>query len=449
LASAAIAERGLENWEAARGNLQEALNIYFTQGDRDMIARSSTELTALFVWAGRLQDAIETARRGLAYLEANVSADEARLLAVLAKTYAVAGGYEPAHEALGEALKIADRLSDPKLMAGLLGARSVINYYFLRLTETVADGEKSAGSEAAPWDRAIQLQVLYQTLLFLGRLQEAARIRDELEPFAAKIGQSYSIARCLITRAWLEFGQTPNLARLGTVIQQALNSDPKVPFWDVFSEVQLSLIDYLRGNWASALSHAKASFRPEGESSFRGIGVGTLFRQMAYTGDRGGAFAILHEKHACLPRSGRPNTMGSWWMLALVIEGLFILGEKSEAEQLYPLVRELVNTEAVVLWPIFRFTQTVAGIAAAAASQWQAAEDHFQTASRQAESIPHRLEQAEIRRFHAMMLIDRAAPGDREKAQTLLREALESYQRIGMPRHVDLTQTLLARVAEM
>ena len=48
-----------------------------------------------------------------------------------------------------------------------------------------------------------------------------------------------------------------------------------------------------------------------------------------------------------------------------------------------------------------------------------------------------------------MMLIDRAAPGDREKAQTLLREALESYQRIGMPRHVDLTQTLLARVAEM
>src|SRR5260221_10952528 len=102
-------------------------------------------------------------------------------------------------------------------------------------------------------------------------------------------------------------------------------------------------------------------------------------------------------------------------MLTLVIEGLFILGEKSEAEQLYPLVRELVNTGAVVLWPIFRFTQTVAGIAAAAASQWEAAEDHFQTASRQAESVPHRLEQAEIRRFPAMMLIDRETLGDRGK----------------------------------
>ena len=47
-----------------------------------------------------------------------------------------------------------------------------------------------------------------------------------------------------------------------------------------------------------------------------------------------------------------------------------------------------------------------------------------------------------------MMLIDRAAPGDREKAQTLLSEALETYTQIGMPRHIEMTQTLLARAAE-
>jgi hypothetical protein len=42
----------------------------------------------------------------------------------------------------------------------------------------------------------------------------------------------------------------------------------------------------------------------------------------------------------------------------------------------------------------------------------------------QAKSLPNHLEQAEIRRFHAMMLMDRAAPSDREKAQMLLKEAL-------------------------
>ena len=134
-------------------------------------------------------------------------------------------------------------------------------------------------------------------------------------------------------------------------------------------------------------------------------------------------------------------------MLALVIEGFAMLGERLRAAELYPLARELISTGAVALWPISRLSQTVAGIAAAAARQWEAAEDHFQTAMLQAESFPNRLEQAEIHRFLAMMLIDRFAAGDREKAQILLNEALESYTSIGMPRHIEMTQTLLARAA--
>jgi len=339
-------------------------------------------------------------------------------------------------------LNIASQLSDPKLVAGLLGARSIVNYQFFRLRETAADGEKSGGSEAAPLDRVVQLQVLYQTLLLLGRLEQAATIRDELEPFATKIGQSYSIAQCLITRGWVEFGQAPDLTGLETVIQDVMKSDPKVPFWDTFSEVQLSLVDFFRGNWARALSHAQASCRLEVASASRGIGAGVLFRQMAYAGDRCGALTILQEKRGWLPSPGRQNTSGSWLMLALVIEGLGILGEQAQAAQLYPLVGELVGTGAVALWPIFRFTHTVAGIAAAAARDWDASEDHFQIALQQAESVPHCLEQAEIRRFHAMILMDRAAPRDREQARKLLGEALETYTRIGMPRHIEITRAL-------
>jgi hypothetical protein len=143
-------------------------------------------------------------------------------------------------------------------------------------------------------------------------------------------------------------------------------------------------------------------------------------------------------KSALLPHSGQPNTAGSWLMLVM-------LGEHSQAGQLYPLVCELIGTGPVVLWPIFRLTHTIAGLAAAAARQWDAAEEHFQIALQQAESLPHRLEQAEICRFHAMMLMDRTAPGDREEAQTLLSEALEIYTHIGMPRHIEMTQALLAR----
>jgi hypothetical protein len=169
---------------------------------------------------------------------------------------------------------------------------------------------------------------------------------------------------------------------------------------------------------------------------------------MAYAGDRAGAFGILEGNLALLPVIGHQNIRGSWWMLALVIEGLVALGEQSEAAPFYPLARELIGTGAVVLWPVLRFTQTIAGVAAAAARHWEAAEEHFQIAMQQAESYPHLLEQAEIRRFHAMMLLDRGAPGDREKAQRLLREALDSYTQIGMPRHFEITQALLDRAAD-
>jgi hypothetical protein len=166
---------------------------------------------------------------------------------------------------------------------------------------------------------------------------------------------------------------------------------------------------------------------------------------MAYAGDRTGALAFLDEKNSWMPRAGRKNRRGSWTMLASVIEGLTMLGERARTAGLYPLARELLDSGAVTIWTISRFTQTVAGMAATAAEEWESAEDHFQTAMQQAKSVPNYLEQAEIRRFHAMMLMDRAAPADREKAQGLLSEALEAYVHIGMPRHIEMTRTLLAR----
>jgi hypothetical protein len=164
-------------------------------------------------------------------------------------------------------------------------------------------------------------------------------------------------------------------------------------------------------------------------------------------GDRDDALAILNEKRGLLPRSGQPNALGTWLMLVTAIEGLVILGEQSQAAELYPLARELVATGAVTLWGAGRFIQPIAGIAATAAREWAAAEDHFRIAMQQAESFPHRLEQADIRRFHAMMLLDRAARGDHEKARTLLNEALETYAHVGMPRHIEITRTLLDHAA--
>ena len=449
LASLAMAERGLELWEMVVANLREALEIYIDLADREAIVRTINVLTDALCWVGRFQEGIETARRGLTYLEDEVSADRARLLSTLGGAYSFAGVYEPAQEALREALEIARQLSDSLLEASVLDARSLVNLQFLRVREIVTEGllsERLGGSALPPWQHAMASLCLHVALLQAARPEEALRIAEELEPEARKIGHSLSVSYLVATRAWIDFGKAPDLTKLEAGFQRPPKSDQDAsfPVLEVTSEIGLTMVDFFRGKWTSALFHAQTS-RRLGPDSIEGISVGTLFRQLAYAGDHNGAFAVLDENRPLLPLSGQSNTFGSWFMLWLVIEGLVMLGEHSQAGELYPLVCELVDTGAVALWPICRFTRTIAGIAAAAARQWDDAEGHFQIAMQQAESFPYVLEQAEIRRFHAMMLLERAAPDDRKKAQTLLRVALETYTQIGMPRHIEMTQALLAR----
>ena len=44
------------------------------------------------------------------------------------------------------------------------------------------------------------------------------------------------------------------------------------------------------------------------------------------------------------------------------------------------------------------------------------------------------------------MLIERDAPGDRDKAFRLLTEAIATYRQVGMPKHVEVAERMLREV---
>jgi tetratricopeptide (TPR) repeat protein len=123
----------------------------------------------------------------------------------------------------------------------------------------------------------------------------------------------------------------------------------------------------------------------------------------------------------------------------------FWRGRWEEAAKLYPLVVEAMVGGALLRW-WFGPIETVAGMAAAAGRQWEKAEEHFRTTLRQAHELPHMIEQPEIRRWYARMLLDRDSPGDRDKARELLTEAVAMYREIGMPKHVEMAEALLGEV---
>jgi hypothetical protein len=78
-----------------------------------------------------------------------------------------------------------------------------------------------------------------------------------------------------------------------------------------------------------------------------------------------------------------------------------------------------------------------------AGRQWEAAERHFAEAELHARRMNNRLEETELRRLRARMLLDRDDPGDRALAAELLREALIDYRKFGMPSYAEETERIL------
>jgi hypothetical protein len=119
---------------------------------------------------------------------------------------------------------------------------------------------------------------------------------------------------------------------------------------------------------------------------------------------------------------------------------------RDEAAQLQPLWEWLAGRRAILagLW-LSPLTARLAAMAAACGGRFTEAEAHFETALRQADELPHLIEQPEVRRWYAAMLLQRGETDDRARAGGLLAEAMAQYRALGMPRHVGLAEELLAR----
>ena len=449
LYSLGIAKRGLGRWSEAHILWEQALEIFEALADQESISRTCRQLAEGAAWSGKQREALATAERLLAKLSES-SNDRAFLLAILALGKLDADEPDAGREVFTAALQVADKLPDPGIKGAILAFRSKFNFVCLHLREALEDSLRSAEllTPAAAWIRAEQLFWYKAILLQLGRMQEADIVNEELKPLAVRIGHFPALSSCRRTSAWTEFWRQPDLARLEDKIRGDLDAQTESgmnPFF--MSAAQLSTAEFLSGKWDQALRHAESAWSREAPRHVQAMNVAVRFRLMAYSGDREGALALMNGHREMIAREGKTNIYGSWMLLLAVIEGLFVLGEREQAAVLYRDALELIDTGTIFVQILSRFTRTAAGISAAAARNWNVAEEHFRIGLEQAQALPNRLEHTEIRRFSAMMLLDRAAPGDREKAQTLLRGALESYTQIGMPRHIEMTWALLERAA--
>lgn len=437
-------DQALDTWEAARREYERCDDA---EGVAQMCQRASQDLW----WLNRDREALVLAQQGLAALDGRPTAQRARLLGWTGAAGAWVTPYRFGAELIDEALGLARRLGDPRVLGDALVNKALHRCAFACLSDVLDAGRAGTAllrSSGDLWEVASVLGFMEVVAVALGRIGLAEEIGAEVAPLADRLGHGFVTWVMHEPARWhREFARDPDLGRFTEFARAALDTAGPMGFRH-WSYGYLAQAAFLRGDWDGALRHAEEATRhsPAGNHT-AGAEWAVYLQILGYRGDRERVVTVLDQRRDELPRHGEPSGYGRWIMPLGAVEALHVTGERARAAALYPIVAGYLSTGAVQDVYLPRLVERSAGIAAAAGERWDAAERHFRTALRQAEELPHVLEGAETRRWYAQMLLDRGRPEDVGEARRLLGAAATTYRRVGMPRHVALVAELRARAA--
>ena len=443
-----FALRSLGRTDESLALWRAALDLYAALDDPDATARACWDISYQLGWAGRPAEGIEFVQRGLIALGDSRTSERGYLLASAGTFVGFLGDYDGGMAMNDEAIAIARELGDRRVegYAGL--SRCVVHYSFCDHAVLVEEGPRVAEllrETSSPFDLASLLALLEWSYFSVGNLQGAEAVHAELEPLARSIGNQVAWMLTMRGRATRHVNATLDLDAWERFAKEDLefcrNADLE---WISNAYGFLFRLEFFRGRWEEALAYARQALEAEPPGGFSGWSWAIVFTTLAHLGKREEALKMLGDVRYRLPEPGHHATWGSWTILHGAAEGLWILGELEEAAALYPLLLETRRTGSVSVRAYdTRMSETVMGISAMSGKRWAQAEEHFQTAMRDAQSMSSLLETAEARRYHAAMLAQRDEAGDRDRARELLDEALDVYRGAGMPRHVELAETRL------
>ena len=439
-----LALRALGEWQGAASDWEDALPFFEQAGEGVIVGQICYDLAYNYLWENRLADALKNAERGLKTVGEETSATHCRLLAIAATAHEMDDEFARGLELSDRAVAMAEALGDERLLGGeALFGRMFLFAEHMMLTDLQDVTERAielTTRSGSPWDLSSVLGLAQLGWIYQGQFALVEQKLEEIEALSVREGNLGSLfyvmqAKCVLA---LARGRLDDAKERATELIDFCN-DAQFPW--------VSMVYSLRGMvelWQGALSDASKSFaeavRISPGGAWEGEVLGCRLVGMAYSGEAVND-AHLETLRDGLPRLGEKTGLGRWTILVCMIESLAHVGRNDEAGELYPLVRTMLERGSV--WTVAGLVEKAAGIAAASAQKWEEAQKHFETAFRQAEELPHRIEQAEVRRWHARMLLDRNVSDDSEKARELLGEALTLYKELGMPKHVEIVETLL------
>jgi predicted ATPase len=444
------AERSLGELDDAMSTWREALDAYDAAGLEEDVARLCLDAGLQVAFWRRGRAVLEFVERGLKALGDRRTAQRGGLLALSGAVASQRGDYVGGEELLEQAVQIAKAHDDERILGLTLYSRAA-HHFALQQFPQCADYAREAvehlRNTADLWNLANALAHIAISKNWMGHYEDAIRLGEEASELALRVGSLSAWAFADRAAKFPLFARSADVDWYEQDGQEGVRRGEQQGLdWLVaIGLVRIGLAQFWRGDWTTSLATFEQASRMQTATAF-GY-PGRVFLTHAYLGNKAQALALIERFRPDFPVATGPNLTDRWTVGLMAAEAYAVIGSNDEAAALYPTVLGAIETGCIARGLDTRLMQTLAGITAGCGRRWDHAEEHFENALRCTRELPYRLEEPEVCRFYARMLLERNASNDRERAGELLECAVAGYSEIGMPKHVELAQALLRQTA--
>ena len=440
------AHRALGDWPQSERDWLQALDLMEDTDDIDRRSRMAWEVGFQLAWQNRLAEGTKLLEKTLEQVGDEPSSARARLLALLGHCRTNSGFMEEGDALQREAIEMARALDDLALLCGEVMFSRL--YYFQHTfnvrayLDAIDETRALQETHGSPSDKSMTVGNAVVALACAGQFERVRSLHAEVMPLSTAWGDVGTAAQLelfdsVVDAATGHFEKARK--RLKSVVEMFRNAG--MPWGSPVSAMAAGLA-ILTGDWEAAETEIlEAVDKAVDCPTFNGLESCQLVYLRTLMGDSR-AHELLDRYEALLPVRGQLNSVGSCHMLLFWVESAALLGEHERAAQQYESVVDLLRRDAVACY-FPRLIERIAGIAAMAGEQYDKAQKHFEASLERAEALNFVSELGDTRRWHAMMLLQRQAPGDRNEAVRMLREAIAVYKEYGMPKHEEMAQVLL------
>jgi hypothetical protein len=433
----ATALLSLGRQDAVQEDMLAAFTAYRNLGLENKAGQVASELAYVFIWNAQPDKAHDLARRGLDLATNEDSAAHCNLLS--ARGLAHSMGSRPGDPAAGQSLHqaavdISRRLENPNLLADMLSNQGLDCWVRLDAKARAIAQEARAilRGSGQDWKLGQCLWIEKAGLVFVGKFEDAARIDAELLPLAQRIGDYGSLGCSWLLTSTIEQARG-DLHASSQALRLSAEAFAAGGFpWGEFNPGYEAINLLLEGRDEEArVAVDTVGTKPLLGTVWSGAQQGYWLSGKAHLGD-----ADILERfraHASyLPSTGTAMAAGAVIFLKGSIEALLLAGEKEEAARLYPLIAEVLQQGPGKFEFAFGVHDRFAGMAAAAAEDWDNADRHYRDSLELVDTLPHRVDQARVSYWYARMLVDRARPADTERRNKLVGRARKLSSEMGM-----------------